>query len=384
MPFASFLWKTSLLLDRAGVPALRLWPGVNFSVDALTAQVTAILRGWGMPEEQVAVTVPHLLYADFHGIDSHGVGMLLDYHQRQVAGRLNLKADVRVLRQSATTALVDGGGGMGHFPADLAMKLAIEKCQQSGLGAVCVRNSGHYGAAGTYAAMATRAGFIGLTTTNNRAPAVVPTFGVQAMLGTNPIALAAPAKRNRPFLLDMATSTAAVGKVMNAWRKGQPIPEGWAIDPKGNPCTNPRRAAKYRRLTPLGSTREMSSHKGYGLAAAVEILSAILSGLRSAGANDGPNRVGHFFLCIDPKQFGEPGAFEADLDNFMDGLRASDPVDPEQPVMVAGDPEYAALERTARQGVHVSRAVLEDLRLICAQSNVPFTLNPAEQGVLAV
>jgi hypothetical protein len=213
-----------------------------------------------------------------------------------------------------TTALVDGGGGLPHVPGDVAMRLAVRKARAHVRRAVAVRRSGHFGAAHV-TAMAAEAGLIGIATSTTQDPAVVPTFGAAAMLGTNPISLAAPAARNLPFMLDMATSTASLGKLVTAWRKGRAIPDGWALDPSGAAVTSGRRAAGYRRLTPLGATPEMGSHKGYGLATAVAILSAVLS-----GSDGGP---GHFFLVLDPARFRPDGTLGAGLDALLDGLRAS-------------------------------------------------------------
>jgi len=371
------LWTASLLLDRIfpyGV--LGLWPDKTVAPETLAKQVDAILRAWGMSQEHASITVDYLLYADLHGIDSHGVSMLLHYHRGFVDGSLTMTPTIATVRESATTALVDGGGGLGHVPGDTAMKLAIAKCRDAGLGAVAVCNSGHYGAAGAYASMATQSGFIGIATTNTRTPAVVPTLGAAAKLGTNPIAFAAPATRNPPFVLDMATSTASLGALTMAWRKGRSIPVGWALAPNGAPVTNGRRAAAQRRLTPLGSSREMGSHKGYGLAVAVEILSSVLAGLRSGrDCADTGASVGHFFLAIDPRRFREPGEFEADLDGLIDSLHACTPLNPSQPVLVAGDPEHAAFTARRRAGIPLSRSVIEDIRAVACASGVPFILD---------
>lgn len=357
------LWTASLILDRV-VPAgvLGLWPDVRVPADTLRQQVEAVLRAWGMPAEAAAETAGHVLYADLHGIDSHGCAMLRHYHERLAAGRLRADATVEVVRDEPATALVDGGGGLGHVPAALAMRLAIEKARASGVAAVAVRNSGHFGAAGAYAAMAADAGLIGLVTTNAAEPAVVPTFGRDPKLGTNPIALAAPAGRNRPFLLDMATSAASLGQAVVAWRKGRPIPAGWAIDPSGRPVTSGRAAARHRRMLPLGSTRTMGSHKGYGLATAVEILSSVLSGSEA---------VGHFTLALDPEAFRT--GFEESLDTLLDDLRATPPVRTD-PVQVAGDPERAAAAERARGGIPLARAVVEDIRGVARAAGAEFLL----------
>ena len=366
---SGLLWTASVVLDRL-VPwgVLGAWPDRFVAPAALAAQLDAILRAWGMPAEHAAITVRHVAWADLHGVDSHGCSMLRHYHRQFAAGELVIDAPVTVAHDDEATALVDGGGGLGHVPADLAMRLAIAKCRTAGVAAVAVRNSGHFGAVGAYAAMAAEAGLIGIATTNTREPAVVPTHGTEARLGTNPIAVAAPATRNPPFLLDMATSTASLGKLTSAWRKGWPVPEGWALDPDGEAVTNGRLAARHRRLTPLGASAEMGSHKGYGLGAAVEILSGIVPG---AGAR---SRIGHFFLVIDPARFRGDDRFGADVDLLLDSLRACPAADPAEPVRVAGDPEHAAALARARDGIPLARSVVEDLRAVARASGVPFTL----------
>jgi LDH2 family malate/lactate/ureidoglycolate dehydrogenase len=361
------LWTAALILDRAlPLGVLGLWPALAVAPDVLTDQLRAIFGAWGIPEDTAAATAEHVLYADLHGIDSHGCAMLLHYQRTLADGSLNPGASVEVVRDSGATALIDGGGGLGHVPAATAMRLAIERCRESGVAAVSVRNSGHFGAAGAYASMAAEAGLIGVVTTNTREPAVVPTFGAEAKLGTNPIAVAAPAARNRPFLLDMATSTASLGQAVAAWRRGRSIPAGWAIDRRGRPVVNGRAAAEGRRLTPLGGTHAMGSHKGYGLATAVEILSGVLPG---------GGGVGHFVMALDPARFRATGEFEEEMDGLLDSLRSTDPLDPSRSVMVAGDPERSVAEERRRSGIPLARAVVEDLRGVAHSAGVPFTLD---------
>jgi LDH2 family malate/lactate/ureidoglycolate dehydrogenase len=370
------LWACALALDRV-VPfgAVRLWSPRVVTDRALAEQVGAILEAWGMPDAERAITVEKILYADLRGIDSHGCCMFPFYQQLRDEGRLNAKATVAVVREDASTALVDGGGGLGHAPGTRAMEIAIEKSRATGVGVVAVRHSGHYGAAGAYAVMAAERGLIGLATTSTPTPAVVPTFGRKPMLGTNPIALAAPAGRNRPFLLDMATSTVSLGKLLERWRSGRALPPRWAVDAHGRPLTNGRIAAQQRRLAPLGGDREGGSHKGYGLAVVVEILSAILPGIAltdpAAGRRD---EVGHFFLALDPARFREAAGFAGDLDQLLDSLRGAEPIDPRQPVLVAGDPEQATLVRRRRDGIPLTRSVFEDLRAVARAAGAPFVL----------
>ena len=361
------LWTASLALDRVlPVGVLGLWGDVRVEPRVLREQVVALLRAWGLPDHAASATAEHVLYADLHGIDSHGCAMLLHYHRGFASGRLDPGAAPEVVRDSGATALIDGGGGLGHVPAERAMRLALDKAREHGVGVVAVRNSGHFGAAGAYASMAAAEGLIGVATTNVADPSVVPTFGREPKLGTNPIAVAAPARRNPPFLLDMATSTASLGAAVVAWRKGRTIPPGWAIDRRGRPVVNGRAAAEGRRLTPLGSTRALGSHKGYGLGAAVEILSRVLGGGRGGD-------VGHFFLALDPTRFTED--FDDGIDSLIDDLRATPPLDPSQAVLIPGDPERAAAGERRNEGIPVARAVVEDVRWVAAQAGAEFLLD---------
>lgn len=349
--------------------------------DREAQQIGLILRAWGVPAEQATVTVDVLLEADLRGIESHGIALLPLYDDFRRRGKLTVAPEIRVLRESPVTALIDGGGGLGQFPSVTAMRLAIEKCAAAGVGAVAVRNSNHYGAAGVYASMAPERGYIGLSTSAVYRPAIVPTFGTDPMFGTNPFAFAAPAGRNRPFVLDMATSTAAIGKLKLAAGRGQPIPEGWALDATGRPLTDPVLALEEARLTPLGATRIMGGHKGYGLAAMVEILSTMLSGAVFAPTRErrhpGAERynVGHFFLALDPTAFRDAGEFEADVDDMIDALHAVRPADPGQAVLVAGDPEAENRARRSREGIPVPDHVVVAVRGIAEACGVPFILD---------
>ncbi|MGB7541075.1 MAG: Ldh family oxidoreductase, partial [Burkholderiales bacterium] len=353
-------------------PSGRERPGQTMHIPSakLGAQIAAIFRAWGMADAAIGPTVRNMLAADLRGIDSHGVMMLPLYDQLRREGRLEMQPEVKVVRESPVTALVDGGGGLGHYPGDMAMKLAIEKAARAGLAAVGVRNSNHYGAAGVYALQAVERGLIGIAMTNVWGAAVVPTRSAAAMFGTNPIAFAAPGGKNPPFCLDMATSTVAVGKLKLAALHGKPLPRGWACDAGGNITTDAPAAVAARLLTPLGGTPGLSSHKGYGLAAMVEILCAMLTGAWFAPTRErrhpGAKRfnVGHFFMALDPKAFRSEGEFEEDLDDMIAALRAAKPLDPAQPVLVHGDPERAHFVERSRIGIPVPPALADQLRAI--------------------
>jgi LDH2 family malate/lactate/ureidoglycolate dehydrogenase len=295
------------------------------------------------------------------------------------AGILNLQPKLETVVDLPAIATIDGDGGLGHYPSVTAMNLAIEKCRQFGIAAVAVRNSNHFGAAGYYAWMAAEAGLIGISTTGVRNPATVPTFAAEPRFGTNPIAFAAPAGRNRPFLLDMATSTVAIGKLVLAARAHKPLPVGWALDKQGQPLTDPVQARDIRHLTPLGASRELGGHKGYGLAMMVEILSSTLSGAAFSPTKPPhqpgePYDVGHFFLAMDPGAFRDKAGFLGDLDAMIDCLHATRPVDPDQPVRVAGDPEADQMAERSANGIPLSAVLVDELRDIARAANAEFTL----------
>lgn len=350
------------------------------SADQLARQVHGLLSAWGVPDVQAQSIVRVMMYADLRGIDSHGILMLSLYNDFRRQGRLVMAPDVRVVRDRAATVLIDGAGGLGHYPSEMAMASAIKKSREFGVGIASVRNSHHYGSAGAYASMAAREGLIGLSVSAVYRPGIVPTGGLVPMLGTNPIALAAPARRNDMFCLDMATSTAAVGKIKLAKLHGKQLPKGWSVDEKGNPVTDPDEGLRIRYLTPLGSEEILGSHKGYGLAAMVEVLSTMLSGASFAPLRDkkkpgAPGMdVGHFFMAIDPQFFREAGEFEDDLDEFIEALRATPPRDPATPVQVAGDPEHREYKKRMREGICVPSEVMQMLADLAREASAPFVL----------
>jgi LDH2 family malate/lactate/ureidoglycolate dehydrogenase len=341
-------------------------------------QAEAILRALGLREESARAAADGLAWADLMGVDSHGIAMLPIYAQWRAEGRFNLSGVPKLTIERPTGGLVDGDGALGFWPAKLAMEHAIACARKVGVAAVAVRRSNHFGAAGIYAEMAAAAGLIGLAMTNTHAASVAPTGARVAMFGTNPIAFAAPTPEGRPFLFDMATSTVALGKLMAAAYRGDPVPLGWALDTQGRPTTDPKVGYAARLATPLGGTAELSSHKGYGLAAMVEILSAFLPGAiwsEERAPGDSSSNVGHFFLALDPAMFGDAATFAARVAAMMETLRRAPPGDPGQPVLVAGDKEYAAREERLRSGVPLPDALVEALRGVCARHGATFLLD---------
>lgn len=346
----------------------------------LQQQIEAILTAWGMSTEHAIITSSRLTDADIRGIDSHGVALMPLYAELRAERQLNFRPNIRVLRENAVTALMDADHALGHVPATLAVQLAIAKAKASGLAAVAVRNSNHYGAAGVYALLAAEVGLIGMSFTSVWHGTTIPTFGAEGMFGTNPIAFVAPGKKHRVFYLDMATSTVAVGKLKLADMHARPLADGWAVDRDGRMTTDAAKALEHVRLTPLGGTRVMSSHKGYGLAAMVEILSSMLSGAwyapTRAMRHPGEHywNIGHFFMAIDPTSFRAPGEFEDDLDDMIDALHATRPVDEDQPVLVPGDPEQAAMDDRVKHGIPVPDSLLAQVRDIAAEAGAAWVL----------
>src|SRR4029077_18306599 len=311
------------------------------------AQLKVILLAWGMPEDNAEATADILSWADLHGVDSHGISMLPGYDRLRRSGRANMKARPRAIKETPVSALVDGDGGLGHVPARFAMQVAIDKAKELGIAIAAVRNSAHFGATGYYTLMAGQEGLIGMACTSASSIQVAPTFGKVAKLGTDPWSFAAPTADGPPFLLDMATTTVAAGRIRNKANEGLPCPPGWVLNKDGLPSTDPLEAReKGGFLTSLGGSPENSSYKGYGLSAMGKILGACLSGATLI-TDPMPTKkpkgmdIGHFFMAIDPGLFRDGDDFQKDVAQFCGDLRATTPMDPARPVMVAGDPQWA-------------------------------------------
>ena len=342
-------------------------------------QLELILVAWGMAPPAAASTAEIMSWADLNGIDSHGISMVPVYDERRRDGKIDMRAEPLVTRETPVSALIDGRGGLGHANARRAMELAIDKAKTSGIGVVAVRNSAHFGACGFYAEMATDQGLIGMVTTSASGIQVAPTFGAQARLGTDPIAFGAPGRPGEPFLLDMATTTVAAGKIRNKANENLPAPLGWLITAEGKPSTDPREVSKGGFMTPLGGSPEGSSHKGYGLAAMVNILSSALSGATLVTdpmhtKKPGTQDIGHFMLAMDPGLFRDPAEFRADVAAFCDTLRATKPADPSKPVMVAGDPERRNAAKRRKDGIPVGANLLDKVREIARASGAPWIM----------
>ncbi len=333
-----------------------------------------VFMGVGVPAEDARICADVLITADRRGIDSHGIGRLKTiYYDRIKAGIQYPVTHFEIVRDGPATAVVDGHDGMGHVIARRAMEMAIEKAGSLGLGMVAVRNSTHYGIAGYYGLMAVEAGMIGITGTNAR-PSVAPTFGVENMLGTNPLTFGIPTDDDFPFVIDCATSLTQRGKIEVYDRAGKDLPEGWVIDQSGKTRTDTHQILKdlvkgTAALTPLGGIgEETAGYKGYGYSAVVEILSAALQGgsflKMLLGFEDGkrvPYHLGHFFLAINISSFTELETFKKTAGDIVRALRSSKKMPGAEKIYTAGEKEYIAWLERKDKGVPVNKQLRKEM-----------------------
>ncbi len=362
---------------------------MRVQAERIREQLVSVLSAWGMSPAHADTTAAMMVETDLRGVDSHGISMLPTYDREFRAGRLNMRPVLKTVRDAPATALIDADASLGHPVAVHAMNLAVDKSQATGVAIVSVFNSHHFGAAGCYSKIAAERGVIGMVTSATRGVTMVPTFAAEPVMGTNPLAFAAPAKRNPPFQLDMATTTVAAGRIKVHKLNHAPLPPGWVVDGDGKPVTDETEGFGWvfdrpeGGITPLGGTREQGSHKGYGLAVLVHILAGTLSGAsfspirNRTQRNSDPHNIGHFFMAIDPRSFRAEGEFEEDLDQVIDVLHGARRAHPTQPVLVAGDPEMATRAERLEQGVPIPDDLMVLLRAVVEKAGVPFVLAPS-------
>lgn len=336
--------------------------------------VTDVFQGYGVPEEDARICTDILLESDRLGIESHGVNRFKPiYLDRIRAGIQKPVTEFEILKETATTAVADGHDGMGQVIGYRSMQMAIEKAKACGMGMVAVRNSTHYGIAGYYAIMAAKAGCIGITGTNAR-PSIAPTFGVENMLGTNPLTFGLPTDEEFPFLLDCATSITQRGKIEYYARLGMETPAGMVIGTDGTSLTDSSAILKRLNdgsaaLAPLGGIgEELGGYKGYGYAAVVEILSAalqagsylkMLSGMQYG--QKVPYHLGHFFIAIDTEAFMGLQVFQKTAGDILRKLRASQKAPGYERIYTAGEKEYLVLQERKDKGVPINEGVQKEL-----------------------
>jgi len=328
----------------------------------------------GTPEDDAAICADVMIASDLRGIESHGIGRLRYYYDRIISGQHDVKTPMQVVRDGATTAVIDGNHGLGMVISKRAMQMAIEKARVHGMASVAVRNSTHFGIAGYYPMMAVEQGMIGLTVTNSR-PSMSPTFGVEPLLGTNPIAFGAPTDEPFPFIFDAATPIAQRGKIEVLARNGEEIPDGWVIDSKGRTVTSPAVAmASFEKrqasFLPLGGAGEtLSGHKGFVLGTMVEILSASLqtgsfltdlSGVDASG-NPQPFRIGHYFLAINIENFTDLETFKLTTGNILRQLRNSNKEPGQSRIYTAGEKEFEKEKEVRAKGIKIIPKLQDDI-----------------------
>ncbi len=356
---------------------------ITISYDQLFNFVYNAFIKIGCSEEHAILATKVLLSADIRGVDSHGVARLSGYIRLWEAKRINAKPDIKVIYETPSTAVVDGDAGLGLVVAPFAMQVAIDKAQKVGTGWVSVQNSNHFGIAGYHAMMALEHNMIGIAMTNASA-LVSPTFSVERMLGTNPIAVAIPAYKEPPFVADFATTTASNGKLEILQRKNEEAPLGWVQDKDGNATTNANALKEAGALLPLGGDKEHGSHKGYALGSIVDIFSAVLS-----GASYGPwappfpayvpipenmpgKGLGHFLGAMRVDAFRPIKDFQQNMDNWIGRFRSAKPAAGHEKVLIPGDIEREMQEIRMKEGIPLLEAVVEDLKTIAVKMELEF------------
>jgi LDH2 family malate/lactate/ureidoglycolate dehydrogenase len=357
---------------------------VLYASEQLEAFSTSVFQHCGVPPNDARLAASVLATSDLRGIDSHGISRLPMYAGYLSSGQTNPRPRMAILRESPSTASVDGDNGLGLVVGPKANQIAMDKADAVGSGWVSVCHSNHFGIAGYYPLEALRRDMIGWAMTN-ASSWVAPIWGAERRLGTNPLAIAFPGHEEPPIVIDMATSAVAYGKIQIARRQGQSIPEGWALDEKGSPTTDPDDVPNNGSLLPLGSNRELGGHKGYCLASMVDILSSVLS-----GANWGPfvppfvrtdyntpsksvgKGIGHFFGAMRIDGFIEPDEFKRQIDDWIRTFRGTKPTPGTNGPLVPGDPEREAQRVRSHQGVPLARSVVDSLRRLAKDMGVPF------------
>lgn len=346
----------------------------HVAYDQLENFCREVFKGYHFTDEQSQQITDVLLAADLSGIESHGIQRLIRYHQEITGGMVKLDAKPEVVFETPLSAVIEGHDCMGQLLGVQAMKKAIAKAREHGFGMVTVRNSNHYGIAGYYAKMAAKEDMIGISMTNTEA-IMVPTFGRQAMLGTNPIAFAMPADPV-PFSFDAATTVVPRGKLEVYVKRGNGLPEGWALDEKGHDSTDPQRVLKNiiektgGGILPLGGSGEQTSgYKGYGFAMICEICTAILSGGTTSNyiyKTPGSSNIAQCFIALDHGMFGDKQAIREALDRYLNEVRESDKAEGQERIFIHGEKSAEAAERVLREGVPLNEKTYDEMKMIAS------------------
>ena len=355
---------------------------VNY--DALHAFCVKVFQGYGFTAEQGKQITDVLLDADLSGIESHGIQRLIRYHKEITGGMVQLNAAPEIVFETPLSAVIEGNDAMGQILGVQAMELAIQKAKTSGFGMVTVRNSNHYGIAGYYTKMAAEQGLIGLCMTNTEA-IMVPTFGKQAMLGTNPIAFAMPAQPTI-YSFDAATTVVPRGKLEVYVKRGNGLPVGWAVDEEGHDSDDADRVLKNiinktgGGILPLGGSGEMQSgYKGYGFAMLCEIATAILSGGTTSNyiyKTPGRSNICHCFIALDHGMFGDKAKIEADLSKYLQEIRESAKAEGQDRIYIHGEKEFESHIRVRENGVWLNEKTYAEMQMIAEYTGALDLLPP--------
>lgn len=354
---------------------------ITFTEEKLRTFTYAVFVKMGCSDEHAALATDVLIKSDLRGIDSHGVARLNGYVRLWEKKRINSKPNIRIVHETPTTATIDGDAGLGLVVAPFAMKVAIEKAEKYGSGWVSVKNSNHFGIAGYHSLLAVEKDMIGISMTN-ASPLVAPTYTNERLLGTNPMCYGFPAGKYPPVIVDMATAAAANGKLEIAQRANAAIPDGWVQDAEGNSSINPNELKNGGSLLPLGSDKDHGSHKGYGLSATVDILSAVLSGANygpwvppfvaflEPSANPVGEGLGHFFGAMRVDGFRPAQEFKDHLDNWIERFKSAKTIDPNKKVIIPGEPEHDFEQERKVSGIPIIDVVVNDLNELAAKLEI--------------
>ena len=337
--------------------------------DDLRATVAAVFEKLGVPPDDAQLGADVLVLADLRGVDSHGVSnMLRSYVTGYQEGSINPRPEWRVIRETPSTATIDSDRGLGTIITPKAMGIAIEKAKNVGVGMVAIGNARHLGMASYHSMLALKHDMIGVCMTSCP-PSVLPTFGAEPRLGTNPIAYAVPARDEAPFVFDAATSSVAVNKIRIAQRLGAELPGGWLADGEGRPIMEAGQAPADFQLVPMGGNREIGSHKGYGLSCVVDILAGVLTGF-GYGAVPGRPNFGHYVAAYSIDAFTDAESFKTEMDEWLRMMKTTKPAPGHDRVLVAGQPEAETEAVRRDEGIPLHPEVAQSIRDICGELSV--------------
>jgi len=337
---------------------------MRYDYEKLKRFGAAVMVKAGLGEDEAEVFMENLLFADSRGVGSHGISRLVNYSKRVQCGVITPKVNAEVVKEAPSCLVVDGHNGIGAKIARQTMDMCIARAKETGCCVATVRNGNHFGAGAFYTKYAAQKGMIAFVISNSEA-AVAPIGGAKAMLGTNPLAVSVPAKRNDPFDLDMATSVVARGKVVLAQKEGRQIPKGWAVDKDGKDTTDPNAVLDGGFMLPFGGP------KGYAISLFIDLMCSCLGGALNCRTTphfwtdyDHPQNIGYFMVVIDPDKFLPREEFEDRVDTMLEEFKHCPTAPGVSRVFIPGEIEAGKERTSAAEGIEISDAVAEELRRV--------------------